>query len=233
MRFSKLFRLSIVAALFVAPSFGDIIGDPQMGIDADGLSDPLTGNTTFSPVNGGGIFRFYNGTGQLIVGLIFDTTIRTGLSQDTIARAFNCNSAGTSALPNPFFLDCSVGYASQDGLLTISFFGVNPLDQPLTNSLVDLHEGIPPVPSGCLSNPDATGCTGVGHFLITLNNEFEVEDEEASGGWSPDRNPGLFDSTPQFGVAAIQTAVPEPAPVALLGGALAAIGLLRWRKRRL
>jgi hypothetical protein len=227
MRFKGLLRLCGAAGALAAAAWGGVIKDPQMGLDSDGFSDPLTRSSVFSPNNGGGIFQFYNATGSQIVGLTFGTDILPGLSQQIVANNFSCNSQSTNALPNPFFKNCAIDYTPASGLLTISFFGVNPLDRdsrPETEA--GEHEGIPPLPPGCGLTPDLGGCANIGHFLITLNNNFATTG--AAGGWSADSNPALFSTNPVFGVLDIQTA-PEPAPALLVLGALAG---LAWFARR-
>ena len=109
-------------------TFAGPIRDPLMGIDAGSFSQAITPGTNFSANNGGGVFAYYNPTTQFIISLTFQTTILTGLSQDTIASSFNCNDATNPTLPNPFFLNCSIGYVADNGRLTIDFFGVNPSD---------------------------------------------------------------------------------------------------------
>ncbi len=207
--------------------------DPEMGLDSGSLSDPISTSTIFRPTNGGGVFGFFNSSDSLITALIFRTTILPGLTQQQIAGVFNCNDANTEALPNPFFLDCSVSY-TQDGTLRIDFFGVNPpTPNPFGGDLVGLHEGIPPILPGCRDTPDAPGCTDVGHFRITLNDGFVTTG--ANGGWAPDKTPGVFTADgPTFGVAEIDLAgAPEPATVVLSFSALLGLaGFGRLRKRR-
>src|SRR6202023_1587271 len=121
---------------------------------------------------------------------VFQVSIATGLEQGTINTAFNCQQS------NPFFLGCFINYVPTTGLLSIGFSGVNPPNQ------FGQKEGIPPLLPGCLSNPDAPGCRDVGHFIITLNDNFALNG--ASGGWSQTANPVLFPmSQITFGVAEI------------------------------
>ena len=78
MRFKGLLRLCGAAGALAAAAWGGVIKDPQMGLDSDGFSDPLTRSSIFSPNNGGGIFQFYNATGSQIIGLTFETDILPG-----------------------------------------------------------------------------------------------------------------------------------------------------------
>jgi hypothetical protein len=222
----------------VAAAIGSIAGasvikdpDPSMGLDSGSLSDPISTQTIFRPINGGGVFGFFNAGTSLITQLIFQTTILPNLTPQQIAGVFTCNDANTQALPNPFFLNCAVNY-TQDGALRIDFFGVNPpTPDPFGGDLVGLHEGIPPILPGCRNTPDAQGCTDVGHFLITLNDGFLTTG--ANGGWSPDRTPGVFTADgPTFGVAEIDLAgAPEPATAVLSLSALLALAVLGVGRR--
>ena len=63
---------------------------------------------------------------------------------------------------NPFFENCSVQYAPSTGEMSISFWGTG-------SSPFATWNGIAPLPSDCLGDPDGTGCTGTGHFYLTLN----------------------------------------------------------------
>ena len=208
-----------------------------MGIDAGSFSQAITPGTNFSANNGGGVLAYYNPTTQFIISLTFQTTILTGLSQDTIASSFNCNDATNPTLPNPFFLNCSIGYVADNGRLTIDFFGVNPSEPgevPGPDPEIGEHEGIPPLLPGCLSNPDLEDCTSVGHFLITLNDRFITDPSVANGGWSADHSPNLIPPGPlTFDVTNIGLAgVPEPATWLLLAPALLGMGVLSRRRGR-
>jgi hypothetical protein len=90
--------------------------------------------------------------------------------------------------------------------LTISFFGVNPEDPgDAGNDTGDAEwfewEGIPPVPAGCAGDPtfaEHPECYGqanngqvlIGHFAITLNDNFSLTGD--TGGWGNGPNPDLF-----------------------------------------
>ena len=234
-----LVRCGWLLVLSAAAARAGVISDPQMGVEAGDLSQPITTGVNFIPNSGGGVFGFYNGTGQIITELVFQTTILSGLNltQDQINGVFTCNAPSTSGHPNPFFLDCSVGYVNLTGLLTISFYGVYPPDGdelptdpfPQANEVGE-QEGIPPILPGCSSNPDSDACRDVGHFLITLNTDFAVAG--ASGGWSNTATPGIFTpSGPTFTVAEVDAA-PEPSPAILLAPALLClVGIARKARR--
>ncbi|MBZ5723419.1 MAG: PEP-CTERM sorting domain-containing protein [Acidobacteriia bacterium] len=200
-----------------------------MSVEAGSLSQAIGTGINFSPdpVNGGGLFGFFNGTGGFITALVFQTQIVAGLSDATIQGAFNCNAA------NPFFLGCAVAYAPANGLLTISFSGVNaePPGEPPGDPEIGEHEGIPPLLPGCALTPDGAGCTVVGHFLVTLNDNFAVTGNV--GGWTPGKNPALFDVLPTFTPIEIDsTATPEPSTLVLLATALLVLAGLSGRRVR-
>ena len=203
------------------------ITDPTMGVDAGSFSDPLNSNTIITPINGGGVFGYYNATSSIITSLVFQTTITTGLTDDQIAAAFSCQQS------NPFFLGCSVGYTKATGVLEITFSGVNPADgDETTNNEVDEQEGIPPLLAGCELTPDSLACNTVGHFVITLNDGFALTG--TSGGWSAAANPDLFTVDPHFGVQSvgIEALVPEPGSAVLLGFALLTVGVVAGIRAR-
>jgi len=224
------------AFLFVAVLFllcgatqGGTIIDPQMKMLEDELSSAILQGTQFNPNStGGGVFGFFNATGKTITEITFETLILPNISPMTIASAFVCNQANF----NPFFLFCRIDYAAFSGRMTIAFWGTTP---PPTD-----HPGILPLPSGCLSTPDAPGCTGTGHFAVSLSDSFSLSDP--NGGWSSTINPQLFlPGLPTFTVTEIQTlfgatptliATPEPAMFGLVGVGLAGLVVSKRRRSR-
>jgi hypothetical protein len=200
-----------------------------MGVKVGSLSDPFLPGGSIVPVNGGGVFGFYNPLRTFITSLEFDVTIKAGLNSVDVSEAFVCNDATTpNGNANPFFLNCGVAYNPDSGFLVISFFGVNPPDpDPPGDSEAGEHEGIPPLRPGCALTPDDPGCTVVGHFLITLNDHFAIRGAP-SGGWSVDRSPDLFATDPVIRIAG----APEPSSGVLLLAGLAGLGFLKSRSTR-
>src|SRR5438067_13267536 len=115
-------RFALIAAVAGA-AWASPIRDPAMGLDDGSLSSPISG-ASFTPINGGGVFDFFNDTGHVITLLTFQTTVLPGLSTDQLA-AFVCNDASTGGHANPFFLSCSVTYQSSTGVMEVSFFGTD------------------------------------------------------------------------------------------------------------
>ncbi len=228
------FRVWCAAAFLPVAAMAGPIKDPSMGIATDSLSDPITTATMFSPNgNGGGAFGFYNATGFFIRGLEFGTFILPDLTPQQLAGVFSCNDAVTPGHANPFFLNCAIGYTPSTGELRIDFFGTFPEEVPgdATDSEAGEHEGIPPILPRCLDTPDAPGCRGVGHFVVTLNDNYS-RSPSGTGGWSTTATPDIFlPGGPVFSVLRIDTA-PEPATIGLAFGALAALSGLAWRRRK-
>ena len=202
---STIARFAVLAAI-VSAAWGNTINDPAMGLDDGSLSSPITG-ATFSPINGGGVFDFFNDTGHLITTITFQTTVLPGLSAAQLA-AFICNDATTPGHPNPFFLNCSIGYESTTGVMDISFFGTDTQ-----------HPGILPLDTSCGDGDPL--CSG--HFFVTLNDGFSLTG--ANGGWN---DPTLVGSNPiQFSVD-----LPEPSTGLLVAGALGVMAAIRIRRKR-
>jgi hypothetical protein len=221
----------VLAASGVARANGII--DPVMRVLDDDFSNAILQGTTFFPNGtGGGVFGFFNPTNANITELAFQATILPGLDQPTITSAFACNQGNF----NPFFQFCSVTYAPSSGALQIAFWGTNPTTNP-----AGPQQGVPTLPSGCTSTPDALGCTTQGHFAISMADTFDIHAGDQSGGWSFAKNPLLFDAAgPTFTTTDISTVfgaaptslVPEPAPIGIVGGGLAMLVWFSARRRR-
>lgn len=238
----KVLIATLATLLSAASASADIV-DPTAGVEAGSFSQPITGLGSFNPAGSPGtpgVIGLYNNTGAFITQLVLSTTIKTGLSNSTIASSFGCNSATTALAPNPFFLNCGVTYNSVNGGLTIKFFGVNPStgDEPDANdNEVGEHEGIPPILSSCLATPDGPGCTDVGHFALVFNNDYRPTTDPNHpvifNSWTDPANFGpngaLGSSIPTFDPPGVTTA-PEPS-MTLLSLAGAAALLLRARRR--
>ena len=208
-------RFAILTAV-VSAAWGSPIGDPAMGLDDGSLSSPISG-ASFTPVNGGGVFDFFNDTRITITLLTFETTVLPGLNAGQLAE-FICNDANTPGHPNPFFLSCSITYTSSTGRMDVSFFGTDAQ-----------HPGILPEDTSC--GPSAT-VVCPGHFLVTLNDGFSL-DPGATGGWN---DPTLVGDGPiHFGVADIQSFgvdIPEPSTLWLAAGAIGVLGLLKFKQKK-
>jgi hypothetical protein len=231
----------VVAALLTCEGrahANGIIHDPAMGVERGDFSTAIFQGANFVPSGGGGgIFGFYNASTNNITELLFEADIQPNLDYTLIQQSFTCDGGNN----NPFFYFCSVQYVPSTGLLGIGFWGTNPAPVPGTANPPDeagLHDGIPPLLAGCLSDPEGVGCTDVGHFAITLNDNFALSG--SNGGWNNTNSPGLFTSNGvTFVVAQLSTVygatpevLPEPATLATMGGALIALGWLVKRKRR-
>jgi hypothetical protein len=205
------------------------LSDPSMGVKVGSLSDPFLEGRLIVPVDGGGVFGFYNPFSTFLTSLKFDLTIKTGLNPVDVSEAFVCNDANTpGGNANPFFLNCGVAYNPDSGFLVIRFFGVNPPDQdPPDHTEAGEQEGIPPLIPGCGPTPDGPGCNVVGHFIITLNDDFAIQGPP-SGGWSVAKSPDLFAADPVIRIGG----VPEPSSGAQLLAGLAGLGFLAWRSVR-
>jgi len=221
----------MVAASGLARANGII--DPVMRVLDDDFSSAILKGTTFFPNGtGGGVFGFFNPTNQNITEIAFQATIQPNLDQTTISSAFACNQGNF----NPFFQFCSVSYLPSSGVLQIAFWGTTPVTNP-----TGPQEGIPTLPSGCIATPDAAGCGTQGHFAISLADTLDIHATDQSGGWSSTKNPLLFAANqPIFTTTDLSTIfgatptslVPEPAPLGIVVGGLAALIWLSGRRRR-
>jgi uncharacterized protein (TIGR03382 family) len=227
-------------AWLIAPAWASTIPDPSAQIDAGSQSNPFSGLGSFNPTgdNGSGIIALYNDTGGLLTSISMHTDIDPGLTYTTVNATtialdnidFSCNDANSG---NPFFLNCGVTYSyvpgNTFGVLTISFFGVNPYVPPTSASGLDLrgaHEGIPTLLPGCASTPDGPGCTDVGHFA------FNFLSLQTNGWTDPSTESAVFlnDTFPTFAPPSYtDTASPEPGTSTLLAAGLLS---LAWLTRR-
>ncbi len=226
-------RLSAAAVVFSLAVWASPIQDPSMGIATDSLSDPISLDTVFNPNNnGGGAFPFFNGTGFFIRKLVFGTFILPDLTGNELAGVFSCNDQSTPGHANPYFMHCFINYTPSSGELKIAFFGVLPEEVPPdpNDDEAGEHEGIPPVLPGCVDTPDIQHCRGVGHFIVTLNDNY-TRTVSGAGGWSTSATPGIFlPGGPHFSVLEIDSA-PEPATVVMVFAALAGFAMLKRRRR--
>jgi hypothetical protein len=217
-----------------------IIHDPAMAVERGDFSIAILQGLNFVPAGGGGgVIGFYNASAVNITELMFEVDIATNLDPTVIEQSFTCEQGNAS----PFFMNCSVQYVPSTGLLGISFWGTVPAAAPGTAIPPDelgLHMGIPPLLSGCAGTPEDPGCTDVGHFAITLNNNFALSGD--TGGWNNTNSPGLFnaggvtfvvaDISTEYGAEPLELSTPEPATFALMGGALLGLGWLAKRRMK-
>jgi hypothetical protein len=184
--------------------------------DLGGITNGLNGVQVTGDANV--IYKLEDNTG-IITSLTFTTLINPNLSQATISADFTCGQDSLNQGGLGYFLHCSVGYTPTNGLdlthgvLTYSFFGVNPPEGapdelcPAQDCEINEQEGIP---------------TGGSFFIHLL-------------GWIPDA-PGsgpLYNGLPTF--TNTFTATPEPSALPFLAGGLllvAGIAKLRGRNRQ-
>jgi len=217
---------------FAGSSQANGIIDPQMKLLEDEFSTAITQGSQFNPnLQVGGIFGFFNATGQTLTEITFETLVQPNLSQDIIDTAFVCNQGNS----NPFFMYCRIDYNPSSGRMTIAFWGTR-----LPPSSIQL--GIVPLPSGCTAETaDDPGCGPAGHFAVSLSNSFDINDPD--GGWSYSENPSLFlTQGPRFTVKELQytfgatpqltAEVPEPAMFALVGLGLTGLAVNKRRRSR-
>jgi hypothetical protein len=212
----------VVACSFLAGwsavAFADIapLPDPEIAIDIGSQSDPINVNTQFQTVNGGGTFGYFNPTNGFITELAFQVQVNPG--------TFNCSN------PGGYFLNCSAIYDTDNGLLTITFFGTNPQEpgEPPEETEQGEGEGIPPLLAGCAPpNQDLPGCNQVGHFTISLN-----DPNLTTGSWNlVNPNP---DAPLQFTTTSVEAngvdVTPEPSTMLPLAGACLLIAIFARRR---
>jgi hypothetical protein len=195
--------------------------DPEIAMDVLSFSDPVSLGYRMIPVNGGGIFGFFNDLGATLTRIEIDTFARPDLDPLLVAGAFHC------AQPIAYFHNCTIGYTAGTGLVSIVFSGVDPPGAGNQFEAPGFFFGVPPVPPQCAI--DTPECAGIGHFAINLN---DGDSRGApSGGWSVERSPELFATDPVLVVTDLQT-VPEPATFALFTLPLALMALRASKVRR-
>lgn len=215
---NKPTRIGFLVFAFCAASWASVIPDPAMGVEEEVLSDPVSRGIVFTPgPNGGGLFGYFNDTGNIIVRLDITTVALPGRSPSLFQPpVFICNAGGTAEFENPFFLDCAFQYSPTSGYLKISFFGVNPLDGDGLDGEAWDREGIG---VACLTR---CGDPEFGHFAFNLNNGFSRTDNN-TGGWE---DPEFFPPGPTVFLVYVN-GVPEPGTILLLLSGLAYLGFTR------
>src|SRR5215469_1511252 len=211
-------------ALFAGFSFfarADVLPDPEIAVDLGSLSSKFAPNAPCLPVvpgtntpaaNGGGVCDFYNASNSDITLLALQATVNRTLTPNSgfsSLEGFNCN-------PDGVFTTCLITIPNlapaMNDVVIFQFFGTD-----------GTHPGIDPLPAGCLSHPDAVGCTTSGHFAFNLNNGNVLTGDV--GGWTGN-DAGTFKAL------SAQFATPEPSLTWLLGaGSVLIFGFARRRKQ--
>ena len=207
----------LLLIVFLAGLSGAAWGQ-DFGLDLGCCSQPINAGNIITPVNGGGIFDFYNPNNSPIIEMVFKADI--GVNAVVDDTHFVCNTNGL------FFLSCDRSFV--DGILTFDFHGTNTLDGDEGPVAPDpdepaQQEGITTLPAGCLpteespDQPDSAGCTQAGHFVVDLNTG------DSTGLWGNIQ----LENTEIATTTATYTSpftLPEPEVFSLLGLGLLVVG---------
>jgi hypothetical protein len=176
--------------------------DPFIGIDDPQTGTPITVGTMFTPINGGGIFDFYNPETSTLTELEFLVDVEEVFypaPPTPLPMGFGTGSYGPFSCASPgIFATCLIQYetppVSTTYTVIIDFFDPNNIPTPA-------DPGIPPG----------------GDFAVDLNNNNAPN--PPMGGWT--------DVTSPFDTTYIATAVPEPSMTLLLAAGCALLFALR------
>jgi hypothetical protein len=185
--------------------WADLITDPRGAVLNGGHSTGTGPDFSVSPINGGGIFDFFNNTNDNWTFINLVAQFGQGNLGLTSAD-FNCTPAAGQISA---FLNCSFDFDPTTNTLHASYFGVVPPDDP-----------VPATPAQNDGEPEdsSEGVAPGGHFFVSLNTLVNGKEPAApSGGWA--------------GATLTFSATPEPRTILLLLTAAGAL-LTRHRLRR-
>ena len=197
-------RFLIPSAMLLSAGWlrADLISDPRGAVLNGGHSTGTGTQFSVTPVNGGGIFDFFNNTN--INWTSIDLTAHFGPGNLGLTSAdFNCTPAAGEVSA---FLNCSFNFDPTTNTLQASYFGVVPPDDPVPAT---------PAQNDGETEDSSEGVAPGSHFFVSLNTLVNgKEPTSPSGGWA--------------GATLTFVATPEPRTIILL---LTAAGALLTRRR--